>query len=46
MGTGAKGSMGKYTAQPERASSKMTQQDDRKTHVIIKPKIITEYNRK
>lgn len=45
METGAKGSMGKYTAQLGRAQRKMTQQDDRKIHIII-TKIITEYNRK
>lgn len=42
--------MGKYTAQPGRAKSKMTQVDDRKLHmmmiIIIVAKIITEYNRK
>lgn len=47
MVTGAKGSMGKYTAQPGRAKSKMTQVDDRKLHIIIiVAKIITEYDRK
>lgn len=44
MVTGAKGGMGKYTAQPGRAKSKMTQQDDRKMHKIAK--IIPKYNRK